>query len=378
MNNKLKKVYKYFLIYGFSRTLIKVAGRKRSILLKLFFPKLFYKLDRNISLIGCGQFGFSTISYFLLKKNGNHFLDCFDVDINNSVSTSKFWGYNCMLDHNDIFLNNNCKYIYIASNHYTHTEYAINALKNDKIVYVEKPVCVNYMQFKEIFTLSRQINKDGNKLYVGYNRPFSKAIFHLNSYISGLLLPITLNCFVIGHFITKDHWYRNTNEGTRICGNVGHWIDLSINIMNTRGLIPKMFSINISYSNVDEIDDNISISMTTEFNDLVNIIISSRSEPFEGINESIQFQSGEVIAKIDDFRKIDIWNNTQKRSFKFFPKDVGHNLAINQPFNNLKRDISEIEISTIIMLEIKDMVIKKEKERIIRPSTIIKNILPNV
>jgi hypothetical protein len=148
--------------------------------------------------------------------------------------------------------------------------------------------------------------------------------------------------------------------------------------MNTRGLIPKMFSINISYSNVDEIDDNISISMTTEFNDLVNIIISSRSEPFEGINESIQFQSGEVIAKIDDFRKIDIWNNTQKRSFKFFPKDVGHNLAINQPFNNLKRDISEIEISTIIMLEIKDMVIKKENERIIWPSTIIKNILPNV
>jgi predicted dehydrogenase len=224
----------------------------------------------------------------------------------------------------------------------------------------------------------RKVNKDGNKLYVGYNRPFSKAIFELNKHISGLLLPITLNCFVIGHFIQKNHWYRNPIEGTRICGNVGHWIDLSINIMNTRGKIPDKFLINISYSNLDEIDDNISITMTTDYNDLINIIISSRSEPFEGINESIQFQSGNVIAKIDDFRRIDIWDKSNKSTFKFSPKDVGHFLAINQPFNNLKRDFLEIEISTILMLEIKDMVLKLEKERIIWPNRTINNLIPTI
>ena len=378
MNNNFIKIYKYFLIYGFSRTVIKIAGRKRYLFLKIFFPNFFFKNKKNISLIGCGQFGFSTISYFLLKKNGNHFLDCFDVDLKNSVSTSNFWGYNHIDNSNDIFSNNNCQYVYIASNHYSHTEYAISALINNKIVYVEKPVCVNHIQFKELFSMIRKVNKDGNKLYVGYNRPFSKAIFELNKHISGLLLPITLNCFVIGHFIQKNHWYRNSIEGTRICGNVGHWIDLSINIMNTRGKIPDKFLINISYSNLDEIDDNISITMTTDYNDLINIIISSRSEPFEGINESIQFQTGNVIAKIDDFRRIDIWNKSNKSTFKFSPKDVGHFLAINQPFNNLKRDFLEIEISTILMLEIKDMVLKLEKERIIWPNRIINNLIPTI
>ena len=148
--------------------------------------------------------------------------------------------------------------------------------------------------------------------------------------------------------------------------------------MNTRGKIPNKFHVNIAYSNLNEIDDNISITMTTEYNDLISIIISSRAEPFEGINESIQFQSGKIFAKIDDFRKIDIWDDSNKSTFKFYPKDVGHYLAINQPFNDFKRDFSEIEISTILMLEIKDMVLKLEKERIILPNRIINNLIPTI
>jgi predicted dehydrogenase len=372
----LLKVYKYFLIYGFSRTVIKIAGRKRYIILQYFFPKIFFKKKRNISLIGCGQFGFSTISFFLLKKNGNHFLDCYDIDIMNNISTSNFWGYHQRSSSDEIFSNISCKYVYIASNHFSHTEYAISALKSNKIVYVEKPVCVNYKQFIDFFSIARLINQDGSRIYVGYNRPFSKAIITLNKYISDIQLPITLNCFIIGHFIDKEHWYRNSIEGTRICGNVGHWIDLMINIMNTRGKIPNNFHVRISYSNIEEIDDNISITMTTEYNDLISIIITSRSEPFEGINESIQFQSGNINAKIDDFRKIDIWNDSKKRTYNFFPKDVGHYLAINQPFNKIKRDFKEIEISTIIMLEIKEMVLNHDNERFICPNKIITNLIP--
>jgi predicted dehydrogenase len=374
----IRKVTRYFQIYGLGRTIIKVAGRSRKLYLRFLFIKLFFKKEKNISLIGCGQFGFSTISYFLLKKQGNIFLECYDPIDRNLETTAGFWGYAANENPYSIIANPSCKYVYIASNHASHTEYAIEAMKKGKIVYVEKPISVNYEQFKEIFALNRSKKKGGNNLFVGYNRPFAKAILELNKHISGSLLPVTLNCFVIGHFIPKDHWYRNSIEGTRICGNVGHWIDLSINIMNTRGIIPDIFSINISYSNVDEIDDNISITITTEYNDLINIIISSRSEPFEGINESIQFQSGGIIAKIDDFRKINIWDEHKKKSFIFYPKDVGHCLAINQPFNKLKRDFVEIEISTIIMLEIKDMVINHETERVIWPNKIINNLLQTI
>jgi predicted dehydrogenase len=366
-----RKVIRYFTIYGFFRTLVKVAGRSRNMFLRLFFIRLFWRRKANISLIGCGQFGFSTISYFLLKKNGNHFLECFDIDEEHQKTTADFWGYEPQHDAAHLLNNQHCEYVYIASNHASHTDYAMQALQNGKAVYIEKPVSVNYDQFRSIFGLRRKLFLADDKVFVGYNRPFSPAILKLNEFIRNSMLPVTLNCFVIGHVIEKDHWYRNPEEGTRICGNLGHWLDLSINLLNTRGKISELYTISISYSNKDEIDDNISITMVTELNDLITIIITSRSEPFEGINESIQFQSGDTIAKIDDFRQMYLWKGSKKIKYRFNPKDVGHSNAINQPFNGMRRDFTEIEVSTAIMLEITDMVKKREILRVVEPFMII-------
>lgn len=371
----LNKFYRYATLYGIDRTMIKVAGRSRKVFLRYYYFKLLIPKKKDVSLIGCGQFGFSTISFFLLKCIGNRFLECFDINSKNEETTSLFWGFKRAISFDDLILNSNCKYVYIASNHSSHCEYALKCIDAGKVIYVEKPIVVNYSQLKRLFSSIKQNNYYG-KFFVGYNRPFSSAILKLNEFIYNSKLPITLNCFVIGHFIAKDHWYRNPEEGTRICGNVGHWIDLSINLMNTRGFIPNIFEIMISYSNKDEFDDNISISIITEYHDLVNILITARSEPFEGINESIQFQSGKVIAKIDDFRKIKIWNDERKYSHIFFPKDVGHKLAINQPFSmTIKRNFREIEISTVIMLEIMQMVIERKTYHKISPSDILNELI---
>lgn len=372
---RIRKVIRYGLIYGFQRTVVKIAGRSRKLYLRFFFGKLLFSQKRDTSLIGCGQFGFSTISFFILKRNGNRFLECFDINKENEISTAAFWGYQSQPDIVRLIANPECKYIYIASNHASHANYAILGLKAGKTIYAEKPLAVNYEQFRTLLEFQRS-TQDDNRLFVGYNRPFSQAIYELRKYIRNSGLPITFNCFVIGHVIEQTHWYRMPEEGTRICGNVGHWIDLLINLLNIRGKISKYYNISIAYSNYDEIDDNISISITTENHDLCNIIISSRSEPFEGINESIQFQSGEIIAKIDDFRKMQIWKGSDKFLYSYKPKDVGHAQAISQPFSiDYRRNFQEIEISTVIMLEIADMVKRRQTSKEIYPFSIIENLL---
>ncbi|MFN3665316.1 MAG: Gfo/Idh/MocA family protein [Sediminibacterium sp.] len=368
MNKGLQKITRYFQVYGFSRTLIKVAGRTRKRYLRYWFVKLQFRSRKNVSLIGCGQFGFSTISYFLLKQVGNCFLECYDIVPENQRSTASFWGYSEQPDTIKLISNNQCEIVFIASNHASHTAYAVEALNQNKLVYLEKPISVTYDQLREL--LAAQKENPGN-LFVGYNRPFSAAIRKLNGYIRDNKLPITLNCFIVGHFIEKDHWYRHPQEGTRICGNVGHWIDLAVNILYTRGVVPHTFSVDVSYSNPAESDDNISIALTTDYLDLINIVMTSRAEPFEGISEAIQFQSGTVIAKIDDFRRMDVWNDYRKRTYRFNPKDVGHKKAIYQPFDSEKRNFDEVKISTVIMLEIADMVRNGEKRRIINPADVL-------
>ncbi|QKF91994.1 Gfo/Idh/MocA family protein [Campylobacter sp. CCUG 57310] len=354
MTSKFRKIIRYIGIYGIERTLFKIFGRLRRF--NIFLPTL---KPKNIALIGCGQFGFATIGYFVSRKSPGAFLMAYDIDKNNQMSFEKFYKIKHTNNVDDIFSSPGVSIVYIASNHHSHTDYAIRAIKNNKIVYVEKPISVNQEQLKKLIKSIREYKPN---IFAGYNRPFSSAIVDLkNSLETFILEPMTISCFISGHFIQKDHWYRKPEEGTRVCGNVGHWIDLAIHIFSWR-LLPKKYNISIAYSNIDEFDDNIAISITTDLGDLLSIVLTARSEPFEGINETINFQYCKTIAKIDDFRSMTIWQNDMLIKKQYNPKDVGHKNAILQPFKKSKyhRDWKEVEVSTLLMLFVKDMVVNRQ------------------
>lgn len=360
MLKKLKKLLRFISIYGFSRTINKAIARMR-----VGNKKIYWKRGRkNISIIGCGQFAFSCISYFLARNKGNVFLDCYDIELKNAKSLGYYYRFrNVVNTPEELVLNKELETLYIASNHATHTTYAIQAMeKGVKSLYLEKPLSTSYEQFLSLINNQRKYEAT---LYVGYNRPYSQAVKKLQSALGDIKSSnnaFSVNYFISGHLIGDDHWYRNYDEGTRVCGNMGHWLDLSIHILSWRAL-PETISIQIAYSNINESDDNITVNMTTEKGDLVSIMLTSRTEPFEGINETVNFQYQDTIAKIDDFRKITIWQGDKLMKKRFFPKDVGHKRAVLQPFYNEKenRNWNEVIVSTLLMLHITDMVRSKQK-----------------
>lgn len=371
MNPKIIKVIRFTQIYGPSRTFTKVAGRLR---FGAFLGKFTSRKGKDISIVGCGQFAFSTISYFLKKQKGNRFLSCYDIEEQHAKSLGEFYNFDHIEKSYEDLLRHNPKYLYIASNHYTHTDYAIKALKENIDVYVEKPISVNWKQFTRLLETIR-VSK--GKIYAGYNRPFSQAIIDLSNFIKDKNMPMSISYFISGHKIEEDHWYRKPEEGTRICGNVGHWLDLTVHLFHQRGRIPVQISIIVNYSNINEPDDNIVITMTTELHDIVTVMLTSRSEPFEGINETINIQCDNVIAKVDDFRTMTIWQEEKLIKKRYWPKDVGHRRAIMQPFetdNKQKRDWHEVELSTILMLHITDMVLKRDSTSVIKLEEKLKEI----
>ncbi|MBR51805.1 MAG: hypothetical protein CMD58_04755 [Gammaproteobacteria bacterium] len=349
--NSLKKVFRYISIYGFSKTWFKIIGRSR-FLSKYYKPRLSSK--RDIGVIGCGQLAFSTLGHSLCKKFNNRFIDCYDIDENAKNSYAKFYRIASPSDSAiDLIQNPDVEYVYITSNHFSHAEYAIKALNAGKNVYVEKPISVNYEQLNE---LSNAISSSNKKIYAGYNRPFSKPLMELKKQIEKKSGPITLSCFISAHDIPSDHWYRNEKEGSRICGNIGHWIDLAVHILNW-GEMPDQLKISISPSNSKFSDQDLSITITSENEDLIVITFTSRCDPFEGVNESINFQNDNTICKIDDFRNISIWKNENLIKKSYWPKDVGHTEALLQPFREEnQRDFNEVIMSTLLMLHIAEMV----------------------
>lgn len=356
----LKKLIRFISIYGISRTTTKAMGRLQ-ISLKIWKNK---PGKNPVSIIGCGQFAYSTICYFLRGKN-IYFQSCFDIDKNRAECLSKKYNFKDTTNSFESVLECPNNTVYIASNHCSHTEYATLLLKKNINVYIEKPISVNEEQLNKL--LYTCANSRG-KVFAGYNRPFSQAIIDFKniSRKKGNLntdSPFTINCYISGHLIPKDHWYRDPKEGLRICGNVGHWLDLVINLFNWRGKYPDELKITISYSNTDDPDDNIAINIVSDKHDLISIVLSSRSEPFEGINENINIQCGNVTAKIDDFRKMILWIDDILIKKNYWPKDVGHKKAIMQPFGKIQRDWKEVELSTLIMLLIKDMVLCRESHK---------------
>lgn len=360
MLSKIKKVIRYITIYGFSRTFFKAAGRIN--IGKVF--SLRSSKNKDIAVVGCGQFGFSTIGYFVRKNFGNRFVGCYDVNTANKNKFEKFFDTAFSFEsYEELVKNDTVKTIYIASNHSTHTPYALEAIKSKKTVYIEKPISVTYEQFKELISTAKEYDA---KIFAGYNRPFSGAMHDLRNMVDvSSDKAFTISYFISGHMIPEGHWYRDPNEGTRICGNVGHWLDLSIHILAWRN-IPNTLSVRLTYSNPEERHDDINIAITSEKGDLITIVFTSRCEPFEGVNESVNFQYNNTIAKIDDFRKMTVWQNERLINKRYWPKDVGHEKAILQPFakDGFARDFKEIEYSTLLMLFIMDMVHNAETNKV--------------
>jgi len=362
MFSGLKKVIRFIGIYGLGRTVVKVAGRVRP-LIPLWWLLSFrhpFKKGKKIGIIGCGQFSYSTTAYFLSASTDSKIVWCCDINLDAAKSMAIAFGSKRFSDKCTEFLDDT-DLVYIASNHSTHASYAIECLKAGCDVYIEKPISTTWEQFEELLKIVKDTDR---KVYVGYNRPHSPSVQLIKSEIKDYSVPLTLSCFITGHFIAKDHWYRNPEEGTRICGNLGHWIDLAVHMLFWSK--DKSFEVDISivYSDTNAPSDNLSVALSTASGDLINFTFSTRSEPFEGVNESINFQQGDVIAKINDHRHVQIWTGEKYISKRYWHKNAGHEKAILQPFSQeLSREWEELVVSNRLMLVITDMVKNLETSR---------------
>lgn len=352
----LRKLIRFATIYGPGRALFKAAGRLRFRLPSWHLRKV----PPDVGLIGCGQFAFSTIGYFLHRHFGRRLLSCYDIDSHAATSLARALGVPHVAGSAEALLATpGLRVVYIASNHASHTPYAVQALRCGLDVYVEKPIAVSRDQLRELCAVRSEAR---GRLFVGYNRPFAAAIQELRRAMK--LDPqggITLQCTVVGHMLPADHWYRRPEEGTRICGNVGHWLDLFVHVLTWRGM-PDRLEISLSWADAREPDENLCIAMTSERGDLCSIVLTARKEPFEGINETIELQHGETVCKIDDFRRMTIWQGDRLTRRRYWPKDPGHCAAVLQPFAGATvRNWEEVEHSTLLMLHIAEMVQLRER-----------------
>jgi predicted dehydrogenase len=358
---KIKKVIRYIRMYGPSRTLIKVKSQMHMKSHDVFEAEKWINPkgteSGDVAIIGCGNFSFSTIAYYVTNKTKGKIKYVLDTDKSKSLSLAKAYNAYCATtSFQDILTDSSIKLIYIASNHESHAEYAIDAIKHGKSVHIEKPHVVREEQLVRLE--KAMLENPKSKVFLGFNRPKSKLFNILSEEMDKQEGNSMLNWFVSGHEIEDGHWYFSEEEGGRILGNLCHWSDLCIHLVGKNNVFPCT----ISPANCQNEKSN--FSLTINFNDgsQAAITFSAKGHTFEGVREYLNVHKGDLLASLQDFHTLSTDVVEKKNNYKLLFRDHGHKENIVTSYENTisankkGEDLSYIKGSALLILKIKEAV----------------------
>lgn len=326
------KIFRYLSMFGIKRTFQKVISflhsKKKLPNFKFYNKK---KLFDNgiIAIIGCGNFAFSTIAFFLSKKNNFFLRKVYDIDSQKAESLSNYFGGAVESNLDNIYKDKNIKLAFISSNHATHAEYAVKFIHNKVNVHIEKPHVVNFNQLKSLNQAMRK--NPSTKVFIGFNRPHSNLTLRLLEEIEKENGYLISNFYIIGHKLDENHWYYDPKEGSRVISNVCHWSDLLLFFMRKDNIFP----IRIIPSSPKN-ESNFSISIIFNNESFSNLMFSSNSDTVEGVREVINIQKGDLYAKIIDYKYLEIDKKGNKVKLQNKIKNQGHEETIINSYESVK------------------------------------------
>ena len=114
--------------------------------------------------------------------------------------------------------------VVITTRHDSHAGLVIEALKADKHVFVEKPLCLTLDELSAIETAAAS---SAGRVMVGFNRRFAPQVQRVKALLAGVGGPKAFVMTVNAGAIPAEHWTQdNEVGGGRIVGEACHFIDL--------------------------------------------------------------------------------------------------------------------------------------------------------
>lgn len=313
----------------------------------------------GIGIIGAGSFARSTLLPALSNRNGLIGI----ADLNGCISryTAEKNGFQfCSGNSDDIIKNKAINTIFIATRHNLHSEFVIKALKNNKNVYVEKPLCMN---IEELEKVKEAYAKKDLHLMVGFNRRFSPHIQKIKKEFS-YKIPKAINYRINAGVLPSDHWIHDKEiGGGRIIGEVCHFVDLVTYIVGDK--VTKVSA--MVMNEPSNLNDTLVINLDFKNGSIAAISYFSNGNR-KLRKEYLEIFSGTQVAIIDDFRKMRLYSRRVFHS-KLRKQVKGHAEEIKKFLDSIEKGLptpiafEDIYHSTFVTFKILDSI--KEKKTIL-------------
>ncbi len=183
-----------------------------------------------VGFIGAGTFGQNYLIPALKKTNAQLISVSTATPVNAKTVANKFGFVECTTDSDSIINSQKTNVIFCSTQHNSHFKYVLSAIKANKPIFVEKPLCINREQLEEI---DKAVEEYKGKVFVGFNRRFSKPFNAISSFFNGRSAPMNILYRVNAGTIPSTHWLYQPDQGNgRIIGEACHFIDCMSYITN--------------------------------------------------------------------------------------------------------------------------------------------------
>lgn len=341
---KIRKVVRYIELYGVSRTLVKVKSQLHMKAAQDFDGPVWQnqncmtpdEASRSVAVIGCGSFAFGVIGYYLAKRNRRFLRAALDVSAPRARSfVEQYGGAYATIEVDRILADPKVRLVYVASNHASHAEYAIAAIRAGKHVHIEKPHVVSTDQLDRLWAAMQENPK--TKVYLGFNRPRSTLFKKLEKLLAAETGPSMINWFIAGHKIEDNHWYFSPQEGGRILGNLCHWTDLTLEIIPSK----ERWPINIHAESPSNSKSDFVTTIAFGDGSIAAITFSAKGHTFDGVREFLNVHRGDLLAELKDFKSLAISHDTKRKIWKGIFRDHGHRANVMNSYDGVFSDIGQ-------------------------------------
>jgi len=218
--------------------------------------------------------------------------------------------------------------IVISTRHHLHAPCVAEALRRGRQVYVEKPLAMTESGRRDVVAARTDSHGD---VFVGFNRRFAPLTGKVMDFFTPRSAPMFVQCRINAGFLPPEHWTQSREEGGgRIIGEVCHFVDLCRYL--TGADYSSVFAQNLTG---DAHRNNLSALIRFSDGSLASISYLSNGDT-ACPKERIEIFSGNSIAIIDDFRRLETARGGRLRRTSR-PQDKGHREEIARWLDNLEQ-----------------------------------------
>ena len=219
----------------------------------------------------------------------------------------------------DILTDKGINLVAILTQHDLHAQQVVAAIKNGKHVYCEKPLALNE---KELKTIAGALDKkESPRLMVGFNRRFAPLAVEMKTFIKNRHEPLMATYRVNAGSLPANHWLHDPKKGGgRILGEGCHFIDF---ITFLTGSLPESVTCQVLPDNGIYRADNALITLTYPDGSIGIITYLANGDKSVAKEEIELFCEGKI-AKLHDFRTLELFSNGGRKVTRSQNQDKGH------------------------------------------------------